>query len=82
MIKARWCRCRVCAAVVQRRNREPTKKHEVPEELLSGLLANYKKPDRQNGLLKQLTHMHLTSWSRFDDKITSLYALDMTVREI
>ena len=26
-----------------------TKKHEVPEELLSGLLANYKKPEDLNG---------------------------------
>jgi len=37
-----------------------TKKHEVPEELLSGLLANYKKPEDligQNGLLKQLTKL-------------------------
>ena len=35
-----------------------TKKHEVPEELLSGLLANYKKPEDligEHGLLKQLT---------------------------
>ena len=34
-----------------------TKKHDVPEELLSGLLANYKKPEDligENGLLKQL----------------------------
>ena len=33
------------------------KKHEVPEELLSGLLANYKKPEDligERGLLKQL----------------------------
>jgi putative transposase len=32
-----------------------TKKHEVPEELLSGLLANYKKPEDligENGLLQ------------------------------
>ncbi len=32
-----------------------TKKHEVPEELLSGLLADYKKPEDligENGLLK------------------------------
>jgi putative transposase len=37
-----------------------TKKHEVPEELLSGLLANYKKPEDligENGLLKQLTKL-------------------------
>ena len=35
-----------------------TKKHDVPEELLSGLLANYQKPEDligENGLLKQLT---------------------------
>jgi 2-dehydro-3-deoxy-L-rhamnonate dehydrogenase (NAD+) len=35
-----------------------TKQHDVPEELLSGLLANYKKPEDligENGLLKQLT---------------------------
>ena len=35
-----------------------TKSHEVPEELLSGLLANDKKPEDligENGLLKQLT---------------------------
>ena len=40
-----------------------TKKHEVPEELLSGLLANYKKPEDligENGLLKQLTN---SCWS-------------------
>ena len=37
-----------------------TKKHKVPEELLSGLLANYKKPEDligENGLLKQLTKL-------------------------
>jgi hypothetical protein len=37
-----------------------TKKHDVPEELLSGLLANYKKPEDligENGLLKQLTKL-------------------------
>ncbi len=126
-----------------------TKKHEVPEELLSGLLANYKKPEDligENGLLKQLTKLlvekaldaeltehlghdrhesvanasgntrngkskktlkgefgelpievprdrhgsfepqlipkHQTRWSGFDDKIISLYARGMTVREI
>ena len=126
-----------------------TKKHEVPEELLSGLLANYKKPEDligENGLLKQLTKLlvekaldaelteHLghdrhesvanasgntrngkskktlkgefgelpievprdrhgsfepqlipkqqTRWNGFDDKIISLYARGMTVREI
>lgn len=35
-----------------------TKKHEIPEELLASLLADYKKPEDligQNGLLKQLT---------------------------
>ena len=52
-----------------------TKKHEVPEELLSGLLANYKKPEDligENGLLKQLT------------KLLVEKALDaeMTVRDI
>jgi len=126
-----------------------TKKHEVPEELLSGLLANYKKPEDligENGLLKQLTKLlvekaldaeltehlghdrhesvanasgntrngkskktlkgefgelpievprdrhgsfepqlipkHQTRWNGFDDKIISLYARGMTVREI
>lgn len=37
-----------------------TSKHEVPEELLSSLLANYKKPEDligENGLLKQLTKL-------------------------
>ena len=37
-----------------------TKKHDVPEELLCGLLANYKKPEDligENGLLKQLTKL-------------------------
>ena len=37
-----------------------TKKHEVPEELLSGLLANYNKPEDligENGLLTQLTKL-------------------------
>ena len=42
-----------------------TKKHEVPEELLSGLLANYKKPGDligengrlKHGRLKQLTKL-------------------------
>lgn len=126
-----------------------TKKHEVPEELLSGLLANYKKPEDligENSLLKQLTKLlveraldaeltehlgherhetvantagntrngkskktlkgefgelpievprdrhgsfepqlipkHQTRWAGFDDKIISLYARGMTVREI
>ncbi len=126
-----------------------TKKHDVPEELLSGLLANYKKPEDligENGLLKQLTKLlveraldaeltehlgherneavanpagntrngkskktlkgefgelpievprerhgsfepqlipkHQTRWADFDDKIISLYARGMTVREI
>lgn len=125
-----------------------TKKHEVPEELLSGLLANYKKPEDligENGLLKQLTKLlvekaldaeltehlghdrhesvanasgntrngkskktlkgefgelpievprdrhgsfepqlipkHQTRWNGFDDKIISLYARGMTMRE-
>ena len=37
-----------------------TKKHDVSEELLSGLLANYKKPEDligENGLLMQLTKL-------------------------
>ena len=37
-----------------------TKKHDIPQELLSGLLANYKKPEDligENGLLKQLTKL-------------------------
>ena len=125
------------------------RKHEVPDELLSSLLANYKKPEDligENGLLKQLTKLlvekaldaemtehlghekhepvangagntrngrsrktlkgefgelpievprdrqgsfepklipkHQTRWSGFDDKILSLYARGMTVREI
>ena len=125
-----------------------TKKHDVPEELLSGLLANYKRPEDligENGLLKQLTKLlveraldaeltehlgherneavsnpvgntrngkskktlkgdfgelpievprdrhgsfepqlipkHQTRWAGFDDKIISLYARGMTVRE-
>ncbi len=125
------------------------KKHEVPEELLASLLADYKKPEDligENGLLKQLTKLlvekaldaeltehlghdrhesvanasgntrngkskktlkgefgelpievprdrkgtfepqlipkHQTRWSGFDDKIISLYARGMTVREI
>ena len=125
------------------------KKHEVPEELLAGLLANYKKPEDligEEGLLKYLTkrvveraleaemteHLghgkheqvanasgntrngksrktlkgefgalpievprdrhgsfepqlipkHQTRWAGFDDKILSLYARGMTVREI
>ena len=124
-------------------------KHAVPEELLAGLLANYKKPKDligENGLLKQLTKLlvekaldaelaehlghgknepvandagntrngksrktlkgefgelpievprdrhgtfepqlipkHQTRWTGFDDKILSLYARGMTVREI
>jgi hypothetical protein len=37
-----------------------TKQHEIPEELLSSLLASYQKPDDligENGLLKQLTKL-------------------------
>jgi putative transposase len=37
-----------------------TSKHAVPEELLAGLLADYKKPEDligENGLLKQLTKL-------------------------
>ena len=126
-----------------------TKKHDVPEELLARLLANYKKPEDligENGLLKKLTKLlveraldaeltehlghernetvsnvagntrngkskktlkgdfgelpievprdrhasfepqliakHQTRWAGFDDKIISLYARGMTVREI
>lgn len=126
-----------------------THKHEVPEELLSSLLANYKKPEDligENGLLKQLTKLlvekaldaemtehlghdkhepvanlagntrngrsrktlkgefgelpievprdrhgtfepqivskHQTRWTGFDERILSLYARGMTVREI
>ena len=36
------------------------KKHDVPEELLSGLLANYQKPEDligEDGLLKHLTKL-------------------------
>ena len=130
-------------------NTMTTKKHDVSEELLASLLADYKKPEDligQNGLLKQLTkrlvekalqaelseHLghdrheavantsgntrngkskktlkgefgelpidiprdrlgsfepqliakHQTRWAGFDDKIISLYARGMTVREI
>ena len=126
-----------------------TQKHEVPQELLAQLLADYKKPEDligENGLLKQLTKLlvekaldaeltehlgherngavanssgntrngkssktlkgdfgelpievprdrhgsfepqlvakHQTRWNGFDDKIISLYARGMTVREI
>jgi len=126
-----------------------SKKHEVPEQLLASLLADYKKPEDligENGLLKQLTKLlvekaldaeltehlgherhetvgnpggntrngksrktlkgefgelpievprdrngtfepqlipkHQTRWAGFDDKIISLYARGMTVREI
>lgn len=125
------------------------RKHEVPDELLSNLLANYKKPEDligENGLLKQLTKLlvekaldaemtehlghgkhepvanpvgntrngrssktlkgefgelpievprdrngtfepqlvpkHQTRWNGFDERILSLYARGMTVREI
>ncbi len=36
------------------------KKHEIPEELLAGLLANYQKPEDligKEGLLKHLTKL-------------------------
>nr|WP_315229124.1 IS256 family transposase [uncultured Albidiferax sp.] len=126
-----------------------TKKHEVRQELLSSLLAKYKKPEDligENGLLNQLTKLlvekaldtelthhlgharheavanasgntrngkskktlkgefgelpievprdrhgsfepqlvpkHQTRWAGFDDKVISLYARGMTVREI
>ena len=126
-----------------------TKRHEVPEALLTGLLADYQKPEDligENGLLKELTKLlvekaleaemaahlghgkhepvinaagntrngksrktlkgefgelpievprdrhgtfepqlipkHQTRWSGFDDKVISLYARGMTVREI
>ena len=126
-----------------------TKKHDVPEALLTSLLADYQKPEDligENGLLKQLTKLlvekaldaemalhlghgkhepvanaagntrngksrktlkgefgelpievprdrhgtfepqlipkHQTRWSGFDDKVISLYARGMTVREI
>jgi putative transposase len=125
------------------------RKHEVPDELLSSLLAGYKKPEDligENGLLKQLTKLlvekaldaemtehlghdkhepvanavgntrngrsrktlkgefgelpieiprdrhgtfepqlvpkHQTRWNGFDERILSLYARGMTVREI
>ncbi|MDR6393762.1 IS256 family transposase [Herbaspirillum seropedicae] len=125
------------------------KKHDVPEELLAGLLASYKNPEDligEEGLLKHLTKLvveraleaelsehlghekhgsvanesgntrngksrktlkgefgelpievprdrhgsfepklvtkHQTRWAGFDDKIISLYARGMTVREI
>lgn len=126
-----------------------SKKHDVPEALLTSLLANYQKPEDligENSLLKQLTKLlveraldaemsnhlghdknqpvvntsgntrngkskktlkgefgelpidiprdrhgsfepqlipkHQTRWTGFDDKILSLYARGMTVREI
>ncbi len=126
-----------------------TRKHDVPDALISSLLANYQKPEDligENGLLKQLTKLlvekaleaemaahlghekhepvsnsagntrngrskktltgefgelpidiprdrqgsfeprlitkHQTRWAGFDDKILSLYARGMTVREI
>jgi putative transposase len=126
-----------------------TKKHDVPEALLSSLLADYQKPEDligENGLLKKLTKLlvekaldaemaahlghgkhepvanpagntrngksrktlkgefgelpievprdrhgtftpllipkHQTRWTGFDDKVISLYARGMTVREI
>ena len=37
-----------------------SKKHEVPEELMDSLLANYKKPEDligESGLLKELTKL-------------------------
>ena len=37
-----------------------SKKHEVPEELMASLLANYKKPEDlidESGLLKELTKL-------------------------
>lgn len=41
------------------------RKHDVSNELLDGLLANYKKPEDligENGLLKQLTKL-LVEWA-------------------
>jgi putative transposase len=137
------------AAACMSVNTMTTKKHEVPQELLASLLADYKKPEDligENGLLKQLTKLlvekaldaeltehlgherheavantggntrngksrktlkgefgelpievprdrqgtfepqlitkHQTRWAGFDDKIISLYARGMTVREI
>jgi putative transposase len=125
------------------------KKHDVPEDLINSLMANYRKPEDligENGLLKPLTQIlvekaleaemaehlghgknqpvenpagntrngkskktlkgefgalpieitrdrhgtfepqliskHQTRWTGFDDKILSLYARGMTVREI
>jgi putative transposase len=43
-------------------NTMTTKKHEVPQELLTSLLANYRRPEDligENGLLKQLTKLLL-----------------------
>ncbi len=48
--------------------------------MITDLLANYQKPEDligEQGLLK-----HQTRWTGFDDKILSLYARGMTVREI
>jgi putative transposase len=137
------------AAACMSVNTMTPKKHEVPQELLAGLLADYKRPEDligENGLLKQLTKLlvekaldaeltehlgherheavantggntrngksrktlkgefgelpievprdrqgtfepqlitkHQTRWAGFDDKIISLYARGMTVREI
>lgn len=71
-------------------------KHPITDELLDQLLANYQKPEDligADGILKQLTNRHgtfepqivekhQTRWTGFDDKILSLYARGMTVREI
>ena len=54
-----------------------TKKHDVPEELLSGLLANYKKPEDligENGLLKQLTKLLVERALDFDKRLRCLAA--------
>src|SRR5450830_680083 len=81
------------------------KKHDVPEELLAGLLANYKgntrngksrktlkgefgelpievPRDRHGSFEPKLVTKHQTRWAGFDDKIMSLYAHGMKVREI
>ena len=59
-----------------------TKKHDVPEELLSGLLANYKKPEDlvgENGLLKQLTKL-LVAEKALDAELTGHLATNATKR--
>ena len=58
-----------------------TKKHDVPEELLSGLLANYKKPEDlidESGLLKELTKLLVEK--TLDAELTGHLATNATKR--